>query len=95
MLPRKCGFRIWLEGSYDEAWVPVLKRQMVTLGSEHFRMRVLTNNEVADLRNQDQKVKAHIQSVDREIFTAGLRVADNLSALFANMHKSSQLVHAT
>ena len=38
MLPCKGGIHIWLEGAYDEAWVPLLKRQMVKLGSENIRM---------------------------------------------------------
>ena len=85
MLPRKSGIHIWLsnlaEIDVTEEIVPFLKVHMAKFASENFKIRVLTNEEVEDLRKQDEKFKAHMESVESEISTAGLRVADNLSAL--------------
>ena len=85
MLPRKNGIRIWLcnfeECAVTEDLVPFLHAHLAKLESVKFRIRVLTNEGVEDLRWQHEHVKAHIQRVGSEISTAGLRVADNLSAL--------------
>ena len=81
MMPRKQGLRVWVDGKFSECWHPFLVEQVGQAGAEDCRVRVMSGDEIAILRQRDDNFHAVSQGLEHEVAFAGLRVADNLAAM--------------
>jgi hypothetical protein len=81
MMPRKQGFRVWVDGKFSECWHPFLVEQVGQAGAEDCRVRMISADEIAILRQKDDKFHAISKRLEDEVASAGLRVADNLAAM--------------
>jgi hypothetical protein len=91
MMPRRQGLRVWIDGEYSELWSPFLIEQGVKAGAQDCRVRMMSNVEVAKQRQQDKYFETTAKSLEDEVTTRGLRVADNLATLLGKRKRASSV----
>ena len=99
-LPRNTGARVWFnvdnqcEDEQSKVVLAFLVEYVGKLtGGNRSKVILLTKQQVAVLRWQDEKYKAQIQCVDEQVEKEGLRVCGNLSSLL--MKNTNQAKNCT